>query len=274
MQENTPSSPLPQPKVANPAAVISSDEQILQILNRLTYGPRPGEFERVKAMGLNVWLKQQFSPATIDDSRLETMLADYPAMTLPLNKLMEMYPDNATIRQAMNGKVGVPHGAGEKAIYAAQEQKYKDKKDGKAAAKDDPPPLPDAMNDPEAVIAMDPDKRFKALCKLSAPQVQLLRKKMTDDQRMRLMGGLTPQQMETIAAFEGPQNVVASEEVQTKLLRDIYSERQLQEIMVDFCSTTSMSTSANRRKPRTSSPLTSATPFGPLPWGAFRTCWR
>jgi hypothetical protein len=216
-------------------AVVSSDEQILQILNRLTYGPRPGEFERVKAMGLNAWLKQQFNPDSIDNSKLDKMLADYPAMTLPLNKLLEMYPTNTTIRQVMDGKAGVPRGDAAKAIYKSQEEKYKEKKDdkGKAAASD-PAPLPEAMSDPVVVLAMEPEKRFKALCKLDAAQVQLLRKKMTDDQRMQLTAGFTPQQVEAMAAFEGPQNVIAAEEVQTKLLRDIYSERQLEEVMVDF----------------------------------------
>ena len=40
--------------------------------------------------------------------------------------------------------------------------------------------------------------------------------------------------MEVLAALQNPAGVVVSELVQTKVLRDIFSERQLQEIMVDF----------------------------------------
>ena len=31
---------------------ISDDDRIRQVLNRLTFGPRPGDFEQVKAIGL------------------------------------------------------------------------------------------------------------------------------------------------------------------------------------------------------------------------------
>src|SRR5688572_16531155 len=44
-----------------------NSEQILHALNRLTYGPRPGDVERVKAMGLQKWIESQLAPARIDD---------------------------------------------------------------------------------------------------------------------------------------------------------------------------------------------------------------
>jgi uncharacterized protein (DUF1800 family) len=40
--------------------------------------------------------------------------------------------------------------------------------------------------------------------------------------------------VEILAAFRGPEQVISGEIVQTKLLRDIFSERQLNEVMVDF----------------------------------------
>src|SRR6202044_3542579 len=54
------------------------------------------------------------------------------------------------------------------------------------------------------------------------------------DDREKLTAGFTPHQIEMLAAFNGPAGVVGAELVQTKILRDIYSERQLNEIMVDF----------------------------------------
>ena len=41
---------------------LTSDEKILQVLNRFTYGPRPGDVERVRAMGLNAWFNEQIEP--------------------------------------------------------------------------------------------------------------------------------------------------------------------------------------------------------------------
>src|SRR5205814_5661599 len=46
--------------------------------------------------------------------------------------------------------------------------------------------------------------------------------------------GLTPQQKETLQALVNPQSVVQGELTQAKLLRAIYSERQLDEVMTDF----------------------------------------
>jgi uncharacterized protein (DUF1800 family) len=219
-------------------ALITPDEQILQILNRFTYGPRPGDLERVKAMGINEWLKQQFHPQTIDDSALDKRLADFPAMNIPLNKLMDMYPRPGVVKAMAQGrsKVIMPGGDAERAIYAAQlqrEEERKKRKDGSDGG-DDPKPLPDSMRDPAVVLAMDPQARFHAIVKLTGAQVMLLRHLIPEDRKSQLTAGFTPQQVETLAAIENPSQVISTEILQTKLLRDIYSERQLQEVMVDF----------------------------------------
>ena len=52
--------------------------------------------------------------------------------------------------------------------------------------------------------------------------------------RARLVGGFTPQQVESVVAFNSPPALIDAELVQTKLLRDLYSERQLNEVMTDF----------------------------------------
>ncbi len=64
-------------------ASLTSDEKILQVLNRFTYGLRPGDLERIRSIGLNAWFNQQINPSKIDDSALEARLANYPAMQLP-----------------------------------------------------------------------------------------------------------------------------------------------------------------------------------------------
>ena len=48
-------------------------------LNRLTYGPRPGDVERVQRMGLSAWIDQQLSPSRIDDSALASRLPAMPS---------------------------------------------------------------------------------------------------------------------------------------------------------------------------------------------------
>ena len=214
---------------------LTSDEKILQLLNRFTYGPRAGDLERVRAMGLNAWFIQQMNPSKIDDSALEARLANYPAMQLSLQQLMEMYPSNNMIRASINGRgSGVPGGEAEKAIYADQIFREKNKKNGNnpdALDPGTPPPSPQAIAD---LLALPPDKRFSALCHMKLPQLRQLRQALVGDQREHLTDGFTPRQLEQLAAFNGPEGVVAAEDIQTKLLRDIYTERQLNEVMVDF----------------------------------------
>lgn len=214
-------------------APLSNDEKILQALDRFTYGPRPGDFEKVRSMGLNTWFKQQLNPLTIDDSALEARLAAYPAMQLSLTQLMERYPSNGMIRATINGKLSVPNGEAEKAIYNDQMARQMAKKDGKnQASLDDVAPL--SEDRVETLLALPPDQRFSALCKMKPIEQRQLRQSLDGDERARLTEGFTPQQIEVLAAFNNPEAVVAAEDMQTKLLRDIYSERQLNEVMTDF----------------------------------------
>src|SRR6185503_18140543 len=46
----------------------SDQATITHVLNRLTFGPRPGDVDRVRAMGLASWIDQQLHPERIDDS--------------------------------------------------------------------------------------------------------------------------------------------------------------------------------------------------------------
>ena len=225
---------------------LKGDEKLLQVLNRFTYGPRPGDLEKLRAMGIQAWFNQQLQPKTIDDSRLEAKLANYPAMKLPLPELMAMYPNQQVLRKTMNGQAERPEGEAENAIYNDSMERYKEKLAKKADPKDaekessaatgekvseDATPLP---IDAQTLIAMPPGKRFSALCQFTPAQLKSLRRSVVPEDRMKLVEGFTPQQFEAVAAFETPQGLVAAEDVQTKLLRDIYTERQLDEVMVDF----------------------------------------
>ena len=55
------------------------DEQkrALHALNRLTFGPRPGDVDRVTAMGVDKWIDQQLHPEKIDDRALDARLAPF-----------------------------------------------------------------------------------------------------------------------------------------------------------------------------------------------------
>src|SRR5208282_1637570 len=85
--------PKQDPALKNlPITELSADEAILHALNRLAYGPRPGDLERVRQMGLAKWIDQQLNPNTIDDKALEARLENYPTLKMSSAKLMEEYP--------------------------------------------------------------------------------------------------------------------------------------------------------------------------------------
>ena len=75
-----------------PITELSPDEAILHALNRLAYGPRPGEVERIRQMGLAKWVEQQLNPNSIDDRALDARLADYPTLRMSTAKLIDEYP--------------------------------------------------------------------------------------------------------------------------------------------------------------------------------------
>src|SRR5207302_9663552 len=75
-----------------PITQLSPDEAILHALNRLAYGPRPGDIQRVRQMGLAKWIEQQLNPNSIDDRALDARLQDYPTLRMSTAKLIEEYP--------------------------------------------------------------------------------------------------------------------------------------------------------------------------------------
>jgi uncharacterized protein (DUF1800 family) len=54
------------------------DEQIQQVLNRLAFGPRPGDAAAVRAMGVDKWIDLQLHPEGIDDGATDALMAHYP----------------------------------------------------------------------------------------------------------------------------------------------------------------------------------------------------
>ena len=49
----------------------TDQQEIVHVLNRITFGPRPGDVEAVEKIGLHNYVEQQLHPETIDDSAVE-----------------------------------------------------------------------------------------------------------------------------------------------------------------------------------------------------------
>ena len=76
-----------------PSTDIGQGNPIITTLNRIAFGPRPGDFERVQAMGIDAYIDEQLYPEKIDDSAMEQKLAQlYPTISKSNADLMRDYP--------------------------------------------------------------------------------------------------------------------------------------------------------------------------------------
>ena len=122
------------------SAELDGNERILQALNRFTFGPRPGDVEGVRAMGLDAWFEKQLHPDGLDETELNARLAQFPAMQWSVQDLLYRIPSNAMIRQAADGKVQIPargtlHAVYENQIYRQQEKKAEQQEKKQAEAR-------------------------------------------------------------------------------------------------------------------------------------------
>jgi uncharacterized protein (DUF1800 family) len=265
---------------------LSEEERATQALNRLTFGPRPGDVQRVEAIGVKKWVDMQLNPESIDDSLLEARLQNYPAMHMSQSALLEAFPSQALIRAVADGKVPVPANAVERAIYqnqvfAYEEKRQKDARDAvqqpgaepiggaammatapasaaanskaKATANDnlmaDSMALEDVASSPSIavheqklyadlastqVVNLLPAQRLDRLVTMKPGQLRGFLKSLTPEEKVQLTSGMTAQQKETVVALINPTMLVSGELLQTRLLTDLYSQRQLQAVMADF----------------------------------------
>ena len=241
------------------AASTRGEARVSHALNRLTFGPRPGDVAEVEKVGLERWFERQLNPASIDDSRLEVRLAEYPAMRLGAGELARKYPGPGELRRIETGKASLPSDATQRAMVEDQLAFYEMQQQRKAAAAKPSGLSGGSMQDPDRAMAagekaldaaddaspapreqvarlldLTPDQRVQALWAM--PPGQLLRfvRLLNGPQGEQLAQGMTPEQKERLTALPGGGRMVALESMESRVLRDVYSERQLEAVMTDF----------------------------------------
>ena len=82
------SSVQPRSETTAPAVrPLSQPERVAHVLSRLTFGARPGDAERVAAMGIDRWIEQQLRPETIVDSVVIVALAPISVWSQPATNI-------------------------------------------------------------------------------------------------------------------------------------------------------------------------------------------
>src|SRR5438309_7883418 len=226
-------------------------KRAMHALNRLTFGPRQGDSNRVMAMGVDQWIDQQLHPDKIDDHALEARLAPLRTLRMDARKIVENFPPERAIKAVAEGKQSLPSDPSKRAVYKAQLERFEQKQERKQGGADPPlaPGKAELADDERArrreerlyadlrweqILNLPPDQRMREILRMPPEDQRALATSLKGDKRDEFLEGMDPKQRETLMALNNPQQVVLDELVQAKLLRAIYSERQLQEVMTDF----------------------------------------
>ena len=226
-------------------------KRAIHALSRLTFGPRPGDTNRVMAMGVDNWIDQQLHPDKIDDHTLEARLAPLRTLRMDTREIVENFPPDQVIKAVAEGKQSLPSDPSKRAVYEAQLERFKQRQERKKGVDDNATdPSKETLTDDERarhrqehlyadlgaaqILDLPPDERMREILKMSPEDQRSLAASLKGGKRDEFLEGMDAKQRETLMALNNPQQVVVDELVQAKLLRAIYSERQLQEVMTDF----------------------------------------
>lgn len=76
----------------------SARERVVHVLQRATYGPRPGDIRRVEALGIPAWIDEQMRPSQVEDAGLQARLEAFPSATMGISELLAEYPPGQVLR--------------------------------------------------------------------------------------------------------------------------------------------------------------------------------
>jgi uncharacterized protein (DUF1800 family) len=82
----------PLPPAADAGRELTADQQVLQVLNRLTFGARPGEAAAVREMGVDRWIARQLDPESITDREADAFVAQFPTYRESIADLQRTIP--------------------------------------------------------------------------------------------------------------------------------------------------------------------------------------
>jgi len=254
---------------------LSIDRQIAHVLNRLTFGPRPGDLDEVRRLGIHKWIDLQLHPDRITENPvLETKLSALGTLQLPTWQILEKYPAApaalmarppsaiafSSLSQQQIGKLMNCSGEERRTALASLEPDIR-----RLVLAGAPPQMLDGLPDDlrqEAASARTEEqeqrqKEFRRLMpplnELLAPEQIRVANRGTAAEKLALLDSFDAQKRRQIMralplqaftelpalrreamAARQPQQFVNGELIEHKLYRAVYSNLQLQEVLVDF----------------------------------------
>jgi uncharacterized protein (DUF1800 family) len=191
---------------------LSEDQRVLHVLNRLGFGARPGDVERVRAMGLDNYIDLQLNPDKIEDATTEARLQNLDALRMTTPQHYEKYPQPGQLLQQLQLRGQLPAD-----LAAARDNRVK----GGANAAPNQPKSGDAtsgeMQGPPANTAnANPNANSNDANPMNNAEYRRAVYEYFKENNLR------------------PPQFMTGELQMSRILRAVYSERQLQEVLVDF----------------------------------------
>ncbi len=189
------------PAYAAFSRTLTEAEQYRHALNRLTFGPKPGDDVAVRRVGLNRWLHRELYPERVpENSDLQVRLRPLQSLPMSIRDTYVHYPPQPVA--AFDSKVELTNVLTPKEITVLESGKPDEKA--------------------QLLASIPPEKRLDFVWALPPPE------------RRRLFALAPVELRRELTLSMAPQNVVASDLAEGKLLRAVYSAHQLQELLVDF----------------------------------------
>ena len=110
---------------------LDQQKRALHALDRLSFGPRPGDVQQLAAGNIEKWIELQMHPDKIDDSAMQARLAEYRTLQMSSHDLVLQFPPNPVARAAQDGKLPVPRDPYLHAVYMAAIDRLQEKKEKK-----------------------------------------------------------------------------------------------------------------------------------------------
>src|SRR6266404_7513202 len=190
---------------------LADEQRIVHVLNRLGFGARPGDVARVQAMGLENYVNQQLNPEKISDTLAENKVKDLASLNMTTAELYEKFPQPGQLLKQLQARGVLPGD-----LAAARDNRVK------GDANTAPANMPKSDDSMEMKTNNgDNTKKITAAPNDTANPL--------DNEKYRQAIREYYQQN----GLQQPQRITAELQA-SRILRAVYSERQLQEVMVDF----------------------------------------
>jgi len=197
---------------------LTEEQKVEHLLDRVTFGARPGDVERVMQLRWEKYLDEQLHPERISDQVAEQKLKNIESIHLSNAELAKSYPPPQVLRQVLKDRGIELPGLGANINQSQNQNAEREsltKKDAKRGFKQ-------LGNEAGQKKTAEMDEQAMTTPR-NNPQsgVDDFAKRREAYQALKEMG-------------YRPQQQVVQESQQAKILRAVYSERQLQEVMADF----------------------------------------